>query len=198
MGQGFIPPTVTSTNAANNLGETLYNAVLKHRPRRAIEFGVLHGYSTLSIGQALRHLGGGHLQSYDLWEDFPFNHGNRAAVEEQIRQAGLDSYVTLGKMDFFDWLDSPQDFDLLYLDIANDGSTIRRAMSGLSKQLAEGAVLIFEGGCAERDQAWWMKEFHREPMCSLRDELGFRILDDRFPCLSVFPPDAFDSRSSPA
>ena len=54
MSEGFIPPPVASFLAVNNLGETLYNAVLRKRPRKVIEFGVLNGYSALSIGQALR------------------------------------------------------------------------------------------------------------------------------------------------
>lgn len=189
---GFAPPPVASTHAENNLGEVLYQAVLKRLPHSVVEFGVLHGYSTLSIAQALRDAGRGHLVSYDLWEDYPYNHGDQKEVQAQLRQLNLESYVSLRKRSFFDWIREPEDFDLMYLDISNDGRIVRTAVAGLATQIANGSVLIFEGGSEERDAVWWMKKFNREPMAPLRSMLGSKLLDSRFPSLSVVPADALD------
>ena len=68
--------------------------------------------------------------------------------------------------------------------------TPEAAISSLKSQIADGAILIFEGGSRERDEAWWMREFSRTPIEPLRDILGFRVLNQRFPSLSIFPGDA--------
>lgn len=187
----FEHPTVPSTHAANRLGETLFRATLALQPRKVIEFGVLNGYSTLCIAQALRMLSAGHLFSYDLWEDFPYNHGKRSEVQATIEQAGLGAFVTLGKMDFWDWVREPDDCDLMYVDIAHDGAVIEAAVAALGK-LRRQAVLIFEGGSSERDNVPWMKQFKKQPIAPLRARLGFRLLDGRFPSLSILPGDALN------
>lgn len=192
---GFVAPSVSSTHAENNLGETLYRAVLALRPITIVEFGVLHGYSTMCIAQALRDLGQGHLLAYDLWDNFPYNHGDRREVQERIRQAGLSGYVTLGQRDFFDWLREPDEFNLLYVDIAHDGRAFRAAATALRSHLAKGAVVILEGGSEERDKVWWMERFNKEPIHPLRDVLGFRVLDGRFPALSIMPREALTNES---
>lgn len=187
MKTGFEPPGVASPYTVNNLGEVLYRTVLALRPRVVIEFGVLNGYSTIAMAQALRDLGAGHLWSYDLWDDFPYNHGNRDQVQHALDAAGLDRFVSLGQMDFWEWRRQPSAFDLLCLDIANDGRVVRAAAELLNHDGARASTVVFEGGSAERDLAWWMVKFTREPIAPLRDELGFRALDERFPPWSIMP-----------
>lgn len=187
---GFRPPPVDSANKSNNLGETLYRTVLQLSPAVVVEFGVLNGYSTMSIAQALRDLRAGHLWSFDLWEDCPYHHGDWAEVTRALEAAELTEFVTLGKRDFWDWLRQPTRFDLLCIDIANCGRVARAAADLLSSELARGSVVIFEGGTAERDLAWWMVKFDRERIAPLQDVLGFRVLDERFPSWSIMPAEA--------
>lgn len=201
MAPGFSSPNVASANAAHDLGASIYDTVLALKPTVVVEFGVLNGYSTLAIAQALRDQQSGHLWSYDLWEDFPFNHGNFDEVTRVIEDAGLSDVVTLGKMDFWKWIEQPSAFDLLSLDIANDGATIRAVAGRLEDQIANGASILFEGGTDERDRAWWMEKFCREPIAPLRERLGFRVIDDRFPSWSLMPGDRIASpspRTAPA
>lgn len=187
---GFQPPPVDSVNATNNLGETLYRTVLVLRPAVVVEFGVLNGYTTMSMAQALRDLGAGHLWSYDIWEDCPYHHGDLAEVTRALETAQLTEFVTLGKMDFWDWFRQPTSFDLLTIDIANCGRMARAAADLLKDERARGSVVMFEGGTPERDQAWWMVKFEREPIAPLQDVLGFRVLDERFPSWSIMPAEA--------
>lgn len=191
---GFAPPEVASANAANNLGETIYRTVMSLRPAVVLEFGVLHGYATLAIAQALRDLGAGHLWSYDLWDAYPYTHGDRAAVSRALERAGLSDIVTLGQRDFHDWLAHPTAFDLLCLDISNDGALLTAVAEQLRGPIAGGATVIFEGGSPERDQVWWMREFGRPPMAPLASRLDFRVIDARFPSWSIMPAARTTSR----
>lgn len=201
MANGFSAPTVKSANAHHDLGRTIYDTVLALNPSVVVEFGVLNGYATLAIAQALRDQQRGHLWSYDLWDDFPFNHGNRDEVARALDAAGVGDLVTLGKMDFWDWIEQPPHFDLLCLDIANDGATVRAVAERLHGAIARGAAILFEGGTEERDRVWWMTQFSREPIAPLRERLGFRVVDERFPSWSLMPGDRIASpspRTAPA
>ena len=52
----YIQPQVESSYRKNNLGINIYNTIITLKPTKVVEFGILHGYSTLCIAQALRDL----------------------------------------------------------------------------------------------------------------------------------------------
>ena len=68
----FIEPNIESSYLINNkgkkigepyynpkIGQTLYDYVVKTKPKVIVEFGVLFGYSTICMAQALRDIGCG-------------------------------------------------------------------------------------------------------------------------------------------
>lgn len=182
---------VQSSYKANNLGTTLYELVTKYQPKRIVEFGVYQGYSTLHFARALRdieELGGerGHIVGYDLWEKYPYRHTNMMVARQHLKAYGVSEFVTLGYMDFFDWIKQPShDFDLLHLDISNNGDIIELAFNALKDQVKAGAIIVFEGGSEERDQCDWMINFKKRPINPLQTQLGFEIINPHFPSLSI-------------
>jgi len=169
----------------NKLGLTLQIKVLELVPSKVVEFGVLDGYSTLWIAAALREQQHGHLYSYDLWDSYPFKHGEKERVQHRIYARGLQDWVTLRDANFFDWIEQPQTFDLMHLDISNDGGIIRLACEKLRKNIMDGSVLLFEGGSKERDEVPWMTQFRKTPIQSIRDDIPYKIIDERFPSMSM-------------
>ena len=89
----YSNPKVPSSYRENNLGKTLYNYVLDHKPKLIIEFGSLHGYSAIAMGMALHELGEGKLISYDLWDQYKWKHGNKTLAEEIIKGYKLDPFI---------------------------------------------------------------------------------------------------------
>lgn len=176
---------VQSSYKENNLGKTLYDTVLKIKPKKIIEFGVLHGYSTIAMAQALRDLGEGHILAYDLFENYPFNHGTIKKVTRNLKKHGVEDFVSVKRGDFYKWLGKQERFDLLHLDISNDGEIITNAVKKLSKFLDLGSVILFEGGIKARDRIDWMTKFKKTPMYPLKYKLGYKILNKRFPGLSI-------------
>ena len=174
---GYSSPTVESSYRENNLGKTLYDLVIKEKPKTIVEFGTLNGYSAIAMAQACRDNKVGHIVSYDLWDEYKHKHGTRALVQEEIDKLGLSNFITLEKGDFKHW---QGDADLIVLDISNDGSTIIEAdkkFRGHCKQF------VFEGGTVERDRVKWMLKYNRPAIvsCGVR----YEVLDERFPSLSV-------------
>ena len=177
---------VESSYRENCLGDTLRSAVLNFRPKRIVEFGGYQGYSTIHMAQALRYMGRGHIIACDLWHKYPYRHTTMDVAQRNIERYNVEDYVTLWNADFDTWLENPCAFDMLHLDISNNGDIIEKMLDGLRNHINNGAVIIFEGGSEERDKIEWMLKFNKRPINPLRGK--FRILDERFPSISIATP----------
>lgn len=177
------PVEIETSYRENDLGKTLYNLVLKYKPKKIVEFGVLYGYSTVAMAMALDEIGEGHIYANDLFEDYEFKHSTMPETQVNIDRYGLTKYVTLNKKNFDEWLAHPGEFDLLHVDVSNKGDTIERLYEAVKDQVERGAIVIFEGGSKERDNVEWMVKYNCK---KLRDtKVPFEVIDERFPSLSM-------------
>ncbi len=155
-----------SSYIENNYDEVFASILTAYKPLLAVELGVLDGYSTLAIGKALKknNLAGSHLYAYDLFEDYPYKHGNKEAVEEEI--VLVKDFVTLEKADAFTVHEKYKDDIVwfLHVDLSNDGDIVKRILEAWTPKLVIGAVVLFEGGTEERDNVEWMKKYNKKPM----------------------------------
>jgi len=166
------------------IGRTLYNYIIDAKPNVIIEFGVLHGFSTTCMAQALRDIGTGKIYGYDLWEREKYNHGQRLSqVKNTLEKYNLNKFVELRSGDIFNVLQSNDiDFeyvDLIHIDVNNDGDKLSRIFDLLQTKSYNGDIL-FEGGIEARDNCWWMKKFNKSPICNLQ----FEILNLNYPGIS--------------
>jgi len=175
----YSPPDIRSSFKENDLGRTLYELVMTLRPHKIVEFGVLHGYSTVCMAMALHELGRGYIEAYDLWEKYPFNHSTKEKVKETIESHRLSRQVVLLDGDAFNA--NIRNADLIFCDLSNDGLIIE-LMYGIYH---EKAPILFEGGTEERDNIEWMKKWNKKPIRNI--DIPFTVLDSRFPGLSFIP-----------
>lgn len=178
-------PDIESSYRENNLGQTIYDFIVKEKPKKVIEFGCLYGYSTVAIAMALKHNGFGKLYSHDLFEDYQFKHSTLEKTKQNIAKYNVTEYVEFIKMDFNKWLKNPTDFDVLHLDISNTGDTLLKAEYFLRDQINNGSKIIFEGGSVERDNIEWMKKYDMIPMNNIKPLVEYKIINEAFPSLSV-------------
>lgn len=176
-------PKVDSSYKENNLGKTLYDYVLLNKPKKIIEFGTLNGYSAISMAMALHELrSGGKIICYDLWDRYQYKHSSIENTKKNIDSYGLLDYIELKELDFNDW--KVEDFDLLHLDISNDGNTIIDLINKCGK-LNINQSIIFEGGTIERDRVEWMDKYNKKPITSIRNVgISYNILNENFPSIS--------------
>lgn len=175
---------IKSSYALNDLGKDIYEYVIKKNPKKVIEFGCLEGYSIIAIATALRDLNnGGELIAYDIWEDYKYKHGRRDVVLLNLQSRGLEDLVSLRYKDFNDFIEAPSHFDLLHLDISNDGNIIKLAYESLKPMLATGATILFEGGSSMRDEVAWMKKYNKPRI----QECGvdYKLLTSDFPSIGI-------------
>lgn len=187
---------VRSSYKEHNLGVTLYEYVLKEKPTKIVEFGVLDGYSTIAFALALKELGRGKVYAYDIWEDYEFKHGNLHEVQNRIHSLELGEYVELRHADVYEWTQSPTvEFDMIHIDVSNNGPRLEKIIGNLKAHFAETRnhrPILFEGGTHERDYRGWLTDENKvddEKWITLRkSEFRYRVLDERFPGISIIEP----------
>lgn len=155
-----------SSYKENNYGEIFYQLVNTYPPSIAVELGVLDGYSLRHIALGLKKNKLGHIDAYDLFEDYAFNHGNQAEVQAMLDKEGLSEYATLIKGDAYEAYKKYEDNSIyfLHIDISNTGETVRKIMEQWHPKIVYGGLVVFEGGSEERDNIGWMIKFDKEPM----------------------------------
>jgi len=187
-----------SSYRENNFGEVLFYTTIAFPPAIAVELGVLHGFSTISIGRALyciKERSGtvGHLHAYDLWEDYPYNHALMSETQEKIRLCGIQDFVTLYKMDAYEVSKKYEDrtVDLLHVDISNDGNVLEKILELWHPKMRHCGLILFEGGSEERDNIEWMIKFEKKKIRSAM--MNSQLLNEnyiwgtysKFPSLTV-------------
>lgn len=172
------PKHITSSYTLNNIGKTIYETVIKYKPKKIIDFGVLYGYSTVCLAQGVRDNGFGEIIAYDLFEDYKYKKGNKDVVLNNLKLYNLEKYVTIIKKDFNDWLNEKEKFDLLHLDISNTGDIIQSIYNHYPNSL-----IMFEGGSEERDNIDWMVRFNKPKIN--KSKVNFTILNPKFPSISI-------------
>lgn len=176
----FIEPKhIYSSYVDNNIGKSIYDVVITYKPKKIIDFGLLYGYSTICLAQAVKDNGFGEIIGYDLFEEYPYKASDKSIVEYNLKYYNLEQYVTLKKMNFNDWLNQDEEFDLIHLDISNDGNTI----SSLYNKYPTSKI-IFEGGTLERDNISWMEKYNRVKIQSIQSTTNYKVINNKFPSLS--------------
>ena len=175
---------IKSSYHSNNLGEDLYNFVLENKPNTIIEFGILNGYSLISMALALKKLGNGKIIAYDLFEEYNYNKPDTIKLLENIKKYEVLEYIELKKGSLFDWFTSPEEFDLMHVDVSNDGDVILQLYNNIKKYLDKGSILLFEGGSQERDEVHWMKKYNKTPINDIKPIINYKLLTEKFPSIS--------------
>jgi methyltransferase family protein len=131
------------------LGTIAYEIVLHFKPRKIVELGCARGFSTFSMGLALRDLGtGGRIFAVDTWEgDYQYGYYGENVYEgflESRRILDLEETVCPMKMTFehASKLIVPP-IDLLHVDGLHTFRAVRRDFKLFRHHLAPGAIVLF-------------------------------------------------------
>ena len=155
-----------SSYKENNFNEIFYETVLEFPPQVAVELGVLEGYSTIAIARALDKSGVGHLDAYDIWEDYKYRHSTQGEVQKAINTWDLSKVVTLHKQDAYTVHENYEDrsVHLLHIDISNDGDVFNTMLANWDSKVSHCGLILFEGGSEERDKVEWMVKHNKKPI----------------------------------
>lgn len=152
-----------SSYRQNGYEKVLRNLVYAFTPQKCVEIGVLDGYSTLAIAKGIKHTKKvcghvSHLDAYDLWDDYEYNHGSMEEVQKMLRDEKVDEFVTLHKKDAYQVHKRYDDVSVcfVHIDISNTGDVLKKMIDLWYPKLTFGGMIVFEGGSEERDVVDWM------------------------------------------
>jgi predicted O-methyltransferase YrrM len=182
-----------SSYKENNYGDIFRALILTQKPRLVVECGVLDGYSTMNIANALRFnvLERGissKFFAFDLWDEYQYKHGDIENVVNMLISHGLGSYVLLGNGDAFEVSNNVLDgaVDFLHMDISNDGDILLKTLDCWGDKISPNGVIAFEGGSEERDNGW-IRKYNKRPIRPVLFDLkgwNFQIFDP-YPSLTL-------------
>jgi hypothetical protein len=148
-----------STYEINNYGDLLYEIIKLFKPEKIVELGVKAGYSTYFMAKAVKENGFGEIDSYDLWEKYPFSSCPKAQAEENLKEV-LD-VVNLFQEDAIGVDKKYESADVLHIDLINCGELLEQT---IIPWLDKAALIIIEGGSEERDHVDWIKKYNKMPI----------------------------------
>ena len=156
--------TSTRSSYKNSVefGDVLRGIVAAKAPlRRIAEYGILDGYSLdifdrTSPPDCV-------VEGRDIFELFL---GNGASLEQLESRFAGRSKVKISRGNFDDASVDLEDdsYDIIHVDIANDGDVYLKAVATLIPKLTSDGLLILEGGTEARDQVPWMVNLNKKPM----------------------------------
>ena len=127
--------------------EKMYDYVIEHKPKTIIEFGGGWGSTTIYMRKA-QETYGGELHSREL--------------DEEKYQGASKNFGTWGIVDdiyyynesYDTYFDNPIEFDLLYIDVHNEGQRIKKILDNefIQDMIKKGKHILFEGGSDSRDR----------------------------------------------
>lgn len=155
------------------------------QPKKILEFGILDGYSLQAMAEILPLET--QIVAYDIFDEFNGNHANETAIVEMFKNYE-NVQIKKGNFWFSNVFIKWSDYDIIHIDIANDGSVYNFAFETIAQQMDKNCVLILEGGSPERDQIEWMKKYNKTPIQSVIQKFKnrFKIYTiNSFPSLTL-------------
>ena len=147
-----------SSYANNNYSNLFRSICFALRPKKILEFGILEGYSLMAFVEASD--ADTQIVAYDLFDDFPYNAADFKDITDKFKDF---PNVTISKADLYGAESSldQEDFDLIHIDIANNGNVFEYVFENYMSKLKQGGVCILEGGSEDRDTVSWMEKYNK-------------------------------------
>ena len=154
-----LTPDCYSSYAQCSYQYLFYALVRLTKPDQIVEIGVLEGFTSIAMGQALADNGDGKLCGYDLFENYPYRNDSYENVQKRIQANSLNKIVSMKQMDAFEVSSHHKSTDIVHIDISNDGKIVEKMFMDWKEKAK---IIIFEGGSKERDNISWMKNYEKE------------------------------------
>jgi len=173
-----------SSYIENDCGRILKANVLAFKPSRIVELGVLDGYSTYHIAEAIKMIKDAYnwvppFDAYDLFDDYSFKHGSQQEVQEMLDSKGLGQFVNLQRGNAYEVYKNYGDakIDFMHVDISNTGDVLKKFIELWHSKIAPRCIILFEGGSEERDNIEWMVKYN---MPSIKNEIDTNPIIEKY------------------
>jgi len=149
-------------------GNLLEGILFDKNPRNILEFGILDGYSLQYFAKT-----GAKVFAFDIFEDFVGN-GPPKDIRDRFNHF---SNVSIEYGDYYKkYEELPENkFDIIHIDIANNGDVYKFAFDNYLDLLEEDGLMVLEGGSEKRDEVEWMEKYKKTKIKSFLENASYNI-----------------------
>ena len=173
-----------SSYKLNDYASVFCDICLEFNPSSILEIGILDGYSLEAFTKSCEDTT--EIVAIDLFEDYEYKSGNYQFIKEMFKE---HDNVKILKDSFYEYYKNSNRFDLIHIDISNDGEVYDFAVKNYLPLVNK--VLLLEGGSVERDNVDWMISYNKKPINSYIKSIDkyFEIeIINKFPSLTIIKP----------
>jgi len=152
-----------------------------YKPKSILEIGILDGYSLKSFVENVPVETD--IVAIDLFEMYKFRNSEKSKIEKKFKK---NKNVTILQEDFYEFYKVSSDFDLVHIDISNDGDIYEFAIKNYFP--ITNKALILEGGSQERDSVEWMVKYNKREINPFLKQISHTYsveITEEFPSLTI-------------
>ena len=149
-----------------------------NKPKNILEIGILDGYSLELFAKYNNET---KIKAYDIFEEFNGNHAKKNKLIEEFSEY---SNVEINYGDFYELHKKIDSYDIIHIDIANNGDVFNYAIENYLPKLSEKGVMILEGGSEERDDVEWMIKYNKPKINPVIQKYNLKVLGT-FPSITI-------------
>ena len=139
-----------------NYGDLLETITFIQKPKSILEIGILDGFSLKCFAD--NSVKNTKIDAYDIFDEFNGNHANKEQLIEKFKEY---NNVTIEYGDFYELYKSKDKYDMIHIDIANNGDVYEFSINHYLPKLNDKGLLILEGGSEKRDNVEWMIKYDK-------------------------------------
>ena len=139
-----------------NYGDLLESITFIQKPKSILEIGILDGFSLKCFADNSDK--NTKIESYDIFDEFVGNSANKEQLIEKFKEY---NNVNIQYGDFYKLHMLDNKYDIIHIDIANNGDVYEYAINNYLQKLNTNGLLILEGGSNERDNIEWMIKYKK-------------------------------------
>ena len=138
-----------------NYGDLLETITFIQKPKSILEIGILDGFSLKCFADNSHNA---KIDAYDIFDEFNGNHANKEQLIEKFKEF---NNVTVEYGNFYELYKSEDKYDIIHIDIANNGDVYEFSINNYLPKLNTNGLLILEGGSKQRDNIEWMIKYNK-------------------------------------
>ena len=166
-------------NSFDKIFKSICNA---YTPSSILEIGILDGYSLNSF---LKYSSSDtKIKAIDLFEEYEYKSATYSKINDQF--LGYKN-LSIEYGDFYKYYLNKKKFDIIHIDISNDGEIYKFALDNYFPLTNK--LLILEGGSRERDKVDWMVNYEKVKINSfletINNKYDFETIE-KFPSVTIF------------
>ena len=143
-----------SSYKSNSFSDIFKTLCELYKPKSILEIGILDGYSLMSFVESVSEKTD--IVAIDLFNLYEFKKSEKNEIEKKFKE---NKNVKIFQGNFYEFYKTCGNFDLVHIDISNDGDIYEFAIKNYFPKTNK--ALVLEGGSEERDSVDWMSKYNK-------------------------------------